>query len=406
MKIAVCVVGQPRFYKNTIESFRQEFYDFPGHDVDVFMHCWSDVGNSPEDDIEDHNEKNEVQSLKDDIWNTYSSSKSYLSLVVEDPEETFGLFCDSLSNVLNTLRLDKWLDDTTEDWRKHLGKIPIKTAPGVNSDKTSIRISTGRSLRYSTGQFYSLGKAIELKSWHEKENNFKYDLVIKTRTDLVFRPKELYENEEDYYKEKEDYYFQGLRKNKRGVFGSGLTILTGFHDEGKMKIALESLEIEKGKITNITPVKEDPFNMSLRADNILESSTLPAYPWRFFQQDWHLFSDSESADAGWSTLLSSYMSHIARDINRFTSGKEMYILHEGESIYVASALSNDVNLYTIKGSTRTFKVVNPDPSKRKDIRCLGAKKGQKKIPDSIINNDTPENMLNSLLKVIKEKYED
>jgi len=100
------------------------------------------------------------------------------------------------------------------------------------------------------------------------------------------------------------------------------------------------------------------------------------------------------------------MSHIARDINRFTSGKEMYILHEGESIYVASALSNDVNLYAIKGSTRKFKVVNSDPSKRKDIRCLGAKKGQKKISDNIISNDTPENMLNSLLKVIKKKYED
>lgn len=36
--------------------------------------------------------------------------------------------------------------------------------------------------------FYSLGQSLLLKQEYELENNFKYDLVIKTRPDLVFSP--------------------------------------------------------------------------------------------------------------------------------------------------------------------------------------------------------------------------
>ena len=36
--------------------------------------------------------------------------------------------------------------------------------------------------------FYSLGQSLLLKQQYELENNFKYDLVIKTRPDIVFSP--------------------------------------------------------------------------------------------------------------------------------------------------------------------------------------------------------------------------
>ena len=39
MKIAVCIFGQPRFFKEAAESFRKEFLDMPNHKVDVFIHC-------------------------------------------------------------------------------------------------------------------------------------------------------------------------------------------------------------------------------------------------------------------------------------------------------------------------------------------------------------------------------
>ena len=55
MKIAVCIFGQPRFYKEAAESFRQEFFDMPNHEVDVFIHCWDEIGYTPDDDINETN---------------------------------------------------------------------------------------------------------------------------------------------------------------------------------------------------------------------------------------------------------------------------------------------------------------------------------------------------------------
>ena len=57
MKIAVCIFGQPRFFKEAAESFRKEFLDMPNHKVDVFIHCWDEIGYTPEDDINGTNEK-------------------------------------------------------------------------------------------------------------------------------------------------------------------------------------------------------------------------------------------------------------------------------------------------------------------------------------------------------------
>lgn len=79
MRIAVCIFGQPRFYKEAAESFRQEFFDMPDHEVDVFMHCWDEIGYTPDDDINETNEEYENQKLKDEIWNLYGGQEGKLS---------------------------------------------------------------------------------------------------------------------------------------------------------------------------------------------------------------------------------------------------------------------------------------------------------------------------------------
>ena len=425
MKIAVCIFGQPRFYKDTSESFRQEFFDFPGHDVDVFMHCWTDVGNTPDDEWSGSNKKNEIQSLKDDVWNNYKNKKSgsHFSLKVEDPEETFGPICDSLAHVLQTLRHDKWLDDTQEDWAKHLSKIPINTVHG-DSDKTSIRIANGRVLRYEMGQLYSLGKAVELKSWHEKENDFKYDVVIKVRTDAVFKPKELYDDKEDYYKDKEDYYFQGVRNNKRGVFGCGLTLIIGAGNGtrvagGKAEIGMvagmTSIEVEDGKITEIESREGEEAGEIIPLDYykevLLDDTGTFNFPFKVHHKDWLMFADSDSADLAWSTMISTYISLLARDISRFTGRKQLPYMPGGEVIHAGAALFNDVNLYQSRGSTqlddkkrgrwlkeiRVFKVVHPDVDKRKEP--FKATDPETQLRLGYIAADTSKNMLNSLLKL-------
>lgn len=419
MKIAVCVFGQPRFYEQTAESFRKEFYDFPGHDVDVFMHCWSEVGSTPDDDWGDCNKKNDIQTLKNDLWNKYQKNGSYLSMVIEDPEETFGPICDSLAHVLQTVRHDKWLDDTQEDWRKHLSKIPINTAYD-ESDKTSIRIDNGRVLRYEMGQLYSMGKAIELKSWYEKEENFKYDIVVKVRTDAVFIPEELYDSKEDYYKAKEHYYLQGIEDNKRGIYGYGLNLIMGLGNGwtvagGKadtgMIVSIDALEIKNGKVTNIQPhEKEFPY-VNLYRDTILDDLGMFNFPFKIHHKDWLMFADSDSADMAWSTMLSTYISFLARDISRFMGKKELPQMPGGEVLHAGSALFNDVNMYYVKAKVKTsdngyiklfkhkrvFKVVHPDVDKRKEP--FKPTDEQTQLRHGFIAADTPKNMIKNLLKI-------
>ena len=419
MRIAVCVFGQPRFYEQTVESFRKEFYDFPGHDVDVFMHCWSEVGSTPDDDWDSCNKKNDTQTLKDDLWNKYNNQKNggYLSMVVEDPEETFGPICDSLAHVLQTVRHDKWLDDTQEDWRKHLSKIPINTAY-KDSDKTMIRIDNGRVLRYEMGQLYSMGKAIELKSWYEKEEDFKYDVVIKVRTDAVFIPKEIYDTEEEYYKEKEDYYLQGVKNNKRGVFGFGLNLIMGLGNGRRMAggnpdigtiVGMNAIEIENGKITKIEPHEKQFPYVDLFKDVILDDTGAFNFPFKIHHKDWLMFADSESADMAWSTMLSTYISFLARDISRFMGKKQLPYMPGGEVLHAGSALFNDVNMYYVEAPQnencflrlfkhkRVFKIVHPDPKKRKGPFESEDLKTQ--MANGYIPVDTPDNMVKTLLKI-------
>ena len=88
-----------------------------------------------------------------------------------------------------------------------MGKLSPKGIDKSVLDSTAIKIGDGRVLRYEMGQFYSISKAIQQKAYYEKQNNFKYDLVVRVRTDSFYIPPELYGNHKDiYYEDKEKYY--------------------------------------------------------------------------------------------------------------------------------------------------------------------------------------------------------
>ena len=71
MRIAVLIYGQPRFFKETAESFNKEFRTYFDHDVDVFMHLWNNVGYSPNDDARKTNNQLETNILQKKIEELY-----------------------------------------------------------------------------------------------------------------------------------------------------------------------------------------------------------------------------------------------------------------------------------------------------------------------------------------------
>ena len=401
MKIAVCIFGQPRFYKESAESFRKEFFDMPNNEVDVFIHCWDEIGYTPDDDINETNEKPNNQQLKDEIWNSYGGLEGKIKhMVLESPKEKFNKIADSFSEVINQVRDDKLYEG--EDWRKSTGRKKIKGVPPKISDCTSIRIGSGKVLRYEMGQYYSIGKCIELKAMHEKENNFKYDLVVKVRTDSFYVPKEIYSgNIEKYYEDKETYY-TSLHKYYGGVglMGHGLKLICGVGNgsaapKGKPDTGfILNLEYIDFKKSNVVDIKNVPYEDKVEiSENIVDTNGngMFNFPWKLHIKDWILMADSETADRVWGGMLSVYIGYITNDLVRFLAGKQCGYMPGGEVLNGLACLLGDAKVIQVPDYTedpsskrskenasrwagiwlesnkrRSLKIVNKDLSKRKN----------------------------------------
>ena len=309
-RIAICIFGQARFFKETSESFRREF-NIPGHEVDVFIHTWSDIGFTPEDDWNKTNKKADHRRLKDELYNCYNPA----GLIVEDPEDEFGQICDSVYKVIDTVRDNKWRDDG--DWRAHLGKLHIDIPGDDLTDTTNIRVGSGQVIRYEMGQHYSLDKCIELKAWYEKENDFQYDLVIRTRTDAMFIPEEVHANEEEYYHGKEQYYLSSngsCYADHRGIHGVGLKCVLGLgNNRDVTQPYLSSVIVKDNKVVHLGPrphYDESDITsewVDVLKDSILDQNGMIAFPAHIHISDRLMFADNDSAHRVWGTLKSTYI---------------------------------------------------------------------------------------------------
>ena len=128
MRIAVCLSGQLRTAKYALPSQVEFFKDF---EVDYFCHTWS--------------EGNDYKIREGDsiFWKNFS-------ITLEDIDEAFNIVKPKKIKIGNYSDLP-----CTFPWDK---------------------------------PFYSLMVANYLKQKYEIENNFKYDLVIKSRYDIAFQP--------------------------------------------------------------------------------------------------------------------------------------------------------------------------------------------------------------------------
>jgi hypothetical protein len=88
----------------------------------------------------------------------------------------------------------KYFEDTGADIFYHTWDSPNLDVGAINALYKPVRYRFDKpfSLANNMGSFgnmlYGIMMANELKKQHEIENNFRYDLVIKTRFDLVFSP--------------------------------------------------------------------------------------------------------------------------------------------------------------------------------------------------------------------------
>jgi hypothetical protein len=176
MKIAVLFFGQPRFFDVTAPFFRKYLYlkshsagvshPVPASDksyvstqIDFFAHLWDTVGYSPKNPEETVDKDKLI-----DILETQFSVKRYRI----DNYDTLDKFAYNMQKFHNTLH---GLFDNTEGYSKQLKDLHDGIGQHTN--------------RYSNGQYYSLGEVFNLMEEYELENGFKYDIILRLRTDYL-----------------------------------------------------------------------------------------------------------------------------------------------------------------------------------------------------------------------------
>lgn len=143
MRIALCISGQPRSLIGGCSIIKERLIQ-PSNITDIFVHTWyhQDLNGKPFNSSQPHLDKN--------IGRWMPNSDEYLRLQ------------------LNPIKL---VADNQDDMRQY---DHLKDVEGRANQKAL------------ASMFHSVTLANELKSNYEKENGFKYDIVIRTRIDHIY----------------------------------------------------------------------------------------------------------------------------------------------------------------------------------------------------------------------------
>lgn len=173
MKIGILLIGQVRNFDITVDFLNKEF-DIPGVEVDYFCHTWDSVANfSP--------------------WNNMKTTDERFSdLKKHDKEE--------LIKTINLCNVKKYEIESYDSLEYLFENV---YHPEHHTEKNIVHqhfchegwkaFDSGSTLKYSDwtyffsllGQFYSTKRALDMLCEYEKENNTKYDVIIRWRYDLI-----------------------------------------------------------------------------------------------------------------------------------------------------------------------------------------------------------------------------
>ena len=186
MRIALCFSGQPRFIEQVSSSILQNVIG--NYDVDVFAHLWFD------EDLQNKPYKYggaggwKDQRISPDSIEKFQEIYKPKKLIVEKSKK----FLDSnlSGNYLPTQQ------------RYKQGSIN-------NPDEPNFEV---RDVNNIISYYYSLMRVCSLKKEYEYENDFKYDYVIKTRTDSIIH------NQIEYQGfPKDTIFFSGMQNQPDGM---------------------------------------------------------------------------------------------------------------------------------------------------------------------------------------------
>lgn len=176
-RIALMFSGQPRHSEVCWKS-QLRIFGFDGYKIDCFVHSWVDshVYNYPDNPDTGNNRyalrttdgvSYDPKELSEKLKQIYEPK----SMIVEDYSN------DKMLSARKVVYEATKAKNQTHPTLKHIQQMGYK----FTQNKTLIAES-----RFA--QMYSMEEACRLKSEFERKNNFKYDIAVKTRQDLLFKP--------------------------------------------------------------------------------------------------------------------------------------------------------------------------------------------------------------------------
>ena len=318
MKIAILLFGQPRFFSMTKNFIRDEF-TLPGHDVHFYAHFWDTVGYIPEGDEQEYDKEGLYKEIRE----------SWPNCILAPKPNNKNIAIQSY-DVLN--EFTKYM--TYFGTKVHNRKLPI----GSNQ----------KYLRYKFGQHWSMRACFNRLKTYEQQNNFKYDIIIKARTDIVYKPEVMYGSKEEYYRAKEEYY-TNIPFDKPSVKCTALRFLdvtekaknreNASWNEHVMEFYNGKFKASKGSHTWLQYVDN---NYYLR----------PAF------NDWTLIANRDAAEIMFTRWFENYFITLSKDI-RNNKTSSFFISESDHSLQGQFLLNYDLHASRIY-NRRDARLLHPD----------------------------------------------
>jgi hypothetical protein len=223
MKIALCLSGQPRFVPEVAPYITKNILN--GYDVDTFFHFWFD------EDLQSKPYKYGGSGG----WENQRISSTAIedALQIYKPKlykvEKSKVFLDSNLYTELCFRDNGQPINWTRHWRESM-------EPNYRDRQVNNCLSC----------HYSLNQVNLLKKEYEYSNNFKYDFVVRCRTDTVIHTKILFENYD-----KNTIHYSGMQNQPDNMILDWINFGSSKHMDAFMStFSMSDLFLEKCMMNN------------------------------------------------------------------------------------------------------------------------------------------------------------
>ena len=355
MRIAVLFYGQPRFLDITKRLIKEEF-EFSGHTTDYFAHFWDKIGFTPSCTEE---------KIKEDISTILSDYFSAKKFKIENNNKI-----NDISNSFKTI-FELLKKETNEN-------LPVSTV--------------SEEVKYKFSQHYSLEQAFDLMKEHEIKHKFKYDIVIKARTDIVYSIPELFSDETEYIDFKNQSYFD-IPVDTPAMRCNALRIVK-LNDYNKG---------EKPTWSEQPVFEYKDKKLKLEKNNSYFGEGFPwEYNWnyRLAYNDWCLITNRKAAEIMFNGWYTGYIHALGFDLQHtnmlsdktYIRHKPKFISNSEHCIQGFLAYMYNIEVSRIKPQRRDYRLLNRE-SIKKNV-----------ITDGKIYALNEQEIISGIRKIFKERY--